>query len=214
MSTPSLDILSLFTQASAVVQAVVALLAASSIWCWSIVIDCTFRLARLRKAGAQMSRDAESLLIANILQAGKAEADRQFPAESSDARSARVVGSMRRRVQETVEHAQGGLANLAVISSVAPFIGLFGTVWGIMTSFIGIAAAKDTSLAVVAPGIAEALAATAIGLAAAIPAAFFYNRLAAGYTKAGRAIVRGIEDRAPDLLYAGSRVGSERPRAA
>ena len=82
--------------------------------------------------------------------------------------------------------AEGGLPNLAVISSVAPFIGLFGTVWGIMTSFVGIAAAKDTSLAVVAPGIAEALAATAYGLAAAIPASIGYNRIGAAFSRARR----------------------------
>ena len=71
-----------------------------------------------------------------------------------------------------------------MISSVAPFVGLFGTVWGIMTSFAGIAEAKDTSLAVVAPGIAEALAATAYGLAAAIPASVGYNRIGAAFRAA------------------------------
>ena len=79
---------------------------------------------------------------------------------------------------------KGALPNLAVISSVAPFIGLFGTVWGIMTAFSGIAQSQDTSLAVVAPGIAEALAATAYGLAAAIPASVGYNRI--GFAFAGR----------------------------
>ena len=82
--------------------------------------------------------------------------------------------------------AEGGLPNLAVISSVAPFVGLFGTVWGIMASFAGIAAAKDTSLAVVAPGIAEALAATAYGLAAAIPASVGYNRIGAAFSRIGQ----------------------------
>jgi biopolymer transport protein ExbB/TolQ len=74
-----------------------------------------------------------------------------------------------------LRHLQSGLSLLATVGSTAPFIGLFGTVWGIMNSFTSIAAAKDTSLAVVAPGIAEALLATAVGLAAAIPAVVFYN---------------------------------------
>ena len=75
-----------------------------------------------------------------------------------------------------MQRLQSGLPFLATVGATAPFVGLFGTVWGIMRSFTGIAAAKDTSLAVVAPGIAEALFATAIGLAAAIPAVIFYNQ--------------------------------------
>jgi biopolymer transport protein ExbB/TolQ len=201
MQVPSLDPIALFAQAGPVVQAVVTLLVLSSIWCWAIVLDCFVRLARLRKATGQ-SRGQGNALLDDVLQAGRDEATKRFEEESQDARHERVVGVMRRRVQETVERHQGGLSNLAVISSVAPFVGLFGTVWGIMTSFIGIASAQDTSLAVVAPGIAEALGATAIGLAAAIPAAFFYNRLAAGYTRAGRAMLRLVEDRAVNVLYA------------
>ena len=95
--------------------------------------------------------------------------------------------------------AEGGLANLAVISSVAPFVGLFGTVWGVMASFVGIAAAKDTSLAVVAPGIAEALAATAYGLAAAIPASIGYNRIGAAFSRVGQRLVHRAADRAAEL---------------
>jgi biopolymer transport protein ExbB/TolQ len=201
MAEPSLDPIALFLQAGPVVKTVVVLLVSSSVWCWAIVVDCTIRLWKLRTANAQSVLGQESLLLGSILQTGRDEAAKRFTSESSDARHERVVGVMRRRVQETVERHQGGLANLAVISSVAPFVGLFGTVWGIMTSFIGIASAQDTSLAVVAPGIAEALGATAIGLAAAIPAAFFYNRLAAGYTRAGRAMSRAIEDRAVNILY-------------
>ena len=78
------------------------------------------------------------------------------------------------------------MPNLAVISSVAPFVGLFGTVWGIMSSFAAIAQAQDTSLATVAPGIAESLAATAYGLAAAIPASIGYNRIGAAYARLGQ----------------------------
>jgi biopolymer transport protein ExbB/TolQ len=90
--------------------------------------------------------------------------------------------------------ARDALPNLAIVSSVGPFVGLFGTVWGIMSSFAGIAATQETSLAVVAPGIAEALAATSYGLAAAIPAAIGYNRL-------GATIAR-LQDEITDLLRA------------
>jgi biopolymer transport protein ExbB/TolQ len=94
------------------------------------------------------------------------------------------------------------LPNLAVIASVAPFIGLFGTVYGIMTSFANIAEAKDTSLAVVAPGIAEALAATAWGLAAAIPAVVAYNRLGAALARAGQKLGHRIDERAVEIVAA------------
>jgi biopolymer transport protein TolQ len=86
---------------------------------------------------------------------------------------------MRKAVGRALRRAEPGLQLLATTGSVAPFVGLFGTVWGIMNSFSGIAASNDTSLAVVAPGIAEALFATAIGLVAAIPAVVAYNRLSA-----------------------------------
>ena len=95
---------------------------------------------------------------------------------------------------------EGKLPNLAIISSVAPFIGLFGTVWGIMTSFAAIAAAKDTSLAVVAPGIAEALATTAFGLAAAIPASVGYTRLGAAVRTSAGEIGDWIEETGVSLV--------------
>jgi biopolymer transport protein ExbB/TolQ len=111
---------------------------------------------------------------------------------------------MTRAGRELLMRAEGGLPNLAVIASVAPFIGLFGTVWGIMTSFSGIAVAKDTSLAVVAPGIAEALAATAYGLAAAIPASIGYNRIGAAFSRLGVRLSHWIEDRAAEFGAAGA----------
>jgi biopolymer transport protein ExbB/TolQ len=103
---------------------------------------------------------------------------------------------MSRAAQVLLARIEGGLPNLAVISSVAPFIGLFGTVWGIMASFSAIAELKDTSLAVVAPGIAEALAATAIGLAAAIPATIGYNRIGASLARAGQDLQHLIAENA------------------
>jgi len=87
----------------------------------------------------------------------------------------RLTSMMQVAVNQSMQKLENGLNFLAIVGSSAPFVGLFGTVWGIMSSFQGIAASKNTSLAVVAPGIAEALLATAVGLFAAIPAVFFYN---------------------------------------
>ena len=107
---------------------------------------------------------------------------------------------MNRTARALLRRLEGGLPNLAIISSIAPFIGLFGTVWGIMTSFAGIAEAKDTSLAVVAPGIAEALATTAFGLAAAIPASVGYTRIGAALGSAAAELGDWIEERGAELL--------------
>ena len=119
--------------------------------------------------------------------------------ETVSERRQRVSEKMTRVSLDLLTKAEGGLANLAVISSVSPFVGLFGTVWGIMASFVGIAAAHDTSLAVVAPGIAEALAATAYGLAAAIPAAIAYNRLGSAFSRVGQKLMNRAADRAAEL---------------
>ena len=94
-----------------------------------------------------------------------------------------ITMSIQRAVDNVASRLQDVLAFLATVGSTAPFIGLFGTVWGIMTSFQSIAASKNTSLAVVAPGIAEALFATALGLVAAIPATIFYNKFASEVNK-------------------------------
>lgn len=195
-----LNPLSLFWMAGPVVKAVMLMLLAASLWCWVIVAECLFAISRLRRAVGAVETGRSSPIIEAIFDGGAREAAVHFPDEAVGARRERVVGAMRRRVQETIEAAHGGLANLAVIASVGPFLGLFGTVWGIMTAFIGIAGSQDTSLATVAPGIAEALAATAIGLAAAIPAAFGYNQLVAIYGKLGKRLVRLVEDDAARVL--------------
>jgi len=103
--------------------------------------------------------------------------------------TARIDRSMDVAIAKESETMQSGLSVLATVGSTAPFVGLFGTVWGIMHAFIGIAASQNTSLAVVAPGIAEALLATALGLLAAIPAVVFYNKLSADSDR----IVAGYE---------------------
>ena len=104
-----------------------------------------------------------------------------------------------RSARDVLLHAERGLPNLAVISSVSPFVGLFGTVWGIMNAFAGIADAKDTSLAIVAPGIAEALAATAYGLAAAIPASVGYNRMSAIFARVAANLDCFVQEHADQL---------------
>ncbi len=103
---------------------------------------------------------------------------------------------------EQMQRLQTGLSFLATVGSTAPFIGLFGTVWGIMHSFSGIGAAKDTSLATVAPGIAEALFATAIGLAAAIPAVLFYNQANVSLTRIAARLSVAAARLAKELSYA------------
>jgi biopolymer transport protein ExbB/TolQ len=216
MQGGEISLVELFTQAGPVVKGVIVILLATSLWCWIIIFDALWTLAQLRRAikseGAGRGRMAG--MIGKVFAAGREEAlEVQASIVEADRRSA-IIAAMRRRAQELVESCQRDLPNLAVIASVAPFVGLFGTVWGIMTSFAGIAAAKDTSLAVVAPGIAEALAATAIGLAAAIPAAFAYNRLAAAFGMTARGLNRLIEDYGTRLARENTAVTPLRKRIA
>jgi biopolymer transport protein ExbB/TolQ len=197
--TVELDPVAMFLQAGPVVRAVAILLGLLSLWCWAIVANACLGLLKVKSAARVLNRSGGSAVSVASVRIGLEEASRRFADESLSERRARIQGAMRRDAQAFVETCQGSLGSLAVIASVAPFIGLFGTVWGIMTSFIGIAVAKDTSLAVVAPGIAEALAATALGLAAAIPAAFAYNRFVTAFGKASRQLNRGIDALVADV---------------
>jgi len=135
-------------------------------------------------------------VLAPIDAVGKGAAALNVEGESANERRERIAEQMSRAARELLSREEGGLPNLAIISSTAPFIGLFGTVWGIMSSFASIAQAQDTSLAVVAPGIAEALATTAYGLFAAIPAAVGYNRIGAEFARVGQQVAHYIEDMA------------------
>jgi biopolymer transport protein ExbB/TolQ len=195
MSSPAPDLspLALLLNADPVVQGVMVLLVLASLACWAIIIDKALRLralaaeARLLAAhstqatpGPQQGRG----LAAQTLGAGLAEQrEGRDPTETAGEYRDRLERAMRAAAAATLRDAEPGLPLLATIGSVSPFVGLFGTVWGIMHSFSGIAAQGDTSLATVAPGIAEALFATAIGLVAAIPATIAYNRFA---TRLGR----------------------------
>jgi biopolymer transport protein ExbB/TolQ len=199
MEHEALSPLALFIQAGPVAKAVILLLLGASIWCWVLIVEGVWSVIRLKKAIAAARGDTapeRAALLAPIAQAGRQAAAMSIPEESSGETRQRVIEAMGRAARTLLTRIEGGLPNLAVISSVAPFIGLFGTVWGIMASFSAIADAKDTSLAVVAPGIAEALAATAIGLAAAIPATIGYNRIGAALARAGEALQHLIEEEA------------------
>ncbi len=185
----SFSILGLILGADPVVQAVMAGLALVSMACWAIIFEKTIRLGRLgrdvRRLEAAAASPASPLdadgagdgLLGAVLAAARREHDEDGTAESRGETRARIERAMRQAMRTELRRVEGGLPFLATVGSVAPFAGLFGTVWGIMNSFASIARAKDTSLAVVAPGIAEALFATALGLAAAIPAVVAFNQI-------------------------------------
>jgi biopolymer transport protein TolQ len=192
----SLSVVALFIHADAVVKGVLLLLLAASVWSWAVIIDKLWRLAvasrsaqahELRVAAAHSApqlmapsgRSDGNDPAGQVLSAGWTEsAEAAWPApETLSERRERIERAMRLALSVELRRLEARLPFLATLGSAAPFIGLFGTVWGIMRSFTGIAAANSTSLAVVAPGIAEALFATAMGLAAAIPAVVAYNKI-------------------------------------
>jgi biopolymer transport protein ExbB/TolQ len=181
MANVTISPLELFQLAGIVGKSVIVLLLAASIWCWVLIIEGVVGAIRLNAAVRRWRKADVPPQLQDIVTAGTTAADNMVRGESIGDMRQRVIEAMNRRARAVIVSAEGGLANLAVISSVAPFIGLFGTVWGIMSSFTAIAAAKDTSLAVVAPGIAEALATTAIGLFTAIPASIGYTRLGSAF---------------------------------
>ena len=178
--------LGLFLQADPIVKGVMILLVVASIACWTVVFEKLVRLSGAKRqarsfatlAGSGGTLDGKGTgLAAHITQAGLEAWRDQDPTETRAERRDRIERAMRAALAVDVKRLRGGLTLLATAGSTAPFIGLFGTVWGIMNSFSAIAKSQDTSLAVVAPGIAEALFATAIGLVVAIPAVMAYNKL-------------------------------------
>lgn len=183
----------LFLQADIIVQAVMAGLILASIWVWMIIISFSLRIGRMRKLSReyeaafweQQGRDGlltkqakKDIPSARIAAAGLEEWKKSTTKQpvDRDAARQRIAAAMDSQIAEESDTLAGRLNFLATVGSVAPFVGLFGTVWGIMNSFFQIGAQQSASLAVVAPGIAEALFATAIGLFAAIPAVIAYNR--------------------------------------
>jgi biopolymer transport protein TolQ len=189
--------LELFLKADFVVKAVMIGLALASVWSWAVAIDKFLQIRKLEEGARAVEatlaegRGLEGVedspragdAMARIIAVGLAEARvARRVLSPSDGAIGRAIERMERVMQATtareMARAERGLAVLATIGSSAPFVGLFGTVWGIMNAFRSIAESRDTNLAVVAPGIAEALFATALGLVAAIPAVIFYNALA------------------------------------
>ena len=193
MDAATLSPIALFLHADLVVKIVMIGLLIASVWTWTIVVTLGLRLARMRRETKRFetafwaAEDVDAfhrehtdaaLPSARVLAAGVGEWRRSTAGGQIDKAGTRerLATTMGAAAATEVDALSGRLGVLATIGSVAPFVGLFGTVWGIMRSFTGIAAAQNTSLAVVAPGIAEALFATAIGLFAAIPAVIAYNR--------------------------------------
>ncbi len=204
-----LSVIGLFLHADWIVKGVLVLLLMASIWSWAIIIE---KIVRLRKLDGQAG-DFEDLFWsggaledlydrvgvqpADPMSAMFGAAMREW--RRSAARGTATASQMRAGLQQRIERVmyvtlgremdrlERYMTFLASVGSTAPFIGLFGTVWGIMNSFHAIGASKNTSLAVVAPGISEALFATALGLVAAIPAVIAYNKLSSDLTRyAGR----------------------------
>ena len=190
----SFSFLQLFLQAHIVVKAVMIGLLLASVWSWAIIIEKVFAFRRARReadrfesqfwSGQSLEELYKTLSarpvfsMSALFVAAMREWKRSFEgqARSFAGLQTRIEKVMDVTIAREIERLERRLLVLATVGSAGPFVGLFGTVWGIMTSFQSIAASKNTSLAVVAPGIAEALFATAIGLIAAIPATIFYNK--------------------------------------
>ena len=196
----SLSPIALFIHADWVVKVVMGGLLLASVWTWAIILSFWRRLGRTRARMAAFESEFWSaedidafhkkhadtpLPSARVLAAGVAEWRRSTAGGDIDkgATRERLATAMGAAAAAEVDRLSDKLNVLATVGSVAPFVGLFGTVWGIMRAFTGIAQAQNSSLAVVAPGIAEALFATAIGLFAAIPAVIAYNRFSHGVNR-------------------------------
>ena len=192
-SSGGLSIVSLFMDADWVVKAVIVGLVLASIWSWTIIVGFLFRISKINDEttkfetdfwksndidGFHGDRGKAELPVARVFAAGVAEWRRSTNGKSIDRAGTRerLATAMDATIAAETDKLANRLNFLATTGSVAPFVGLFGTVWGIMNSFVAIGLEQNTSLAVVAPGIAEALFATAIGLFAAIPAVIAYNR--------------------------------------
>ncbi len=213
-TTADLSIASLILSSDFISKLVIVLLILSSIWTWTIIISKLFHYSTLKKkmesfemifwSGQMLDELYEkvkksidnplaSVFVSSIKEYKK---NKKFNTKKSDflrtGYKERVIGSMYLSKNREVEELETRLGFLATVGSSAPFIGLFGTVWGVMHSFQSIAVSKNTTLVVVAPGIAEALLTTAIGLFVAVPATVFYNYLSSE--------VDGINNKIDDFI--------------
>ncbi|MDG2520918.1 protein TolQ [Caulobacter segnis] len=219
--------LHLFMQADWIIKLVMIGLGVASLWSWAVILDKTFKFTALNReadrfedkvaggrsledvaaeAGSNPSHALPKMLVAAL----KEWRDARAKGRLDDAQTAMLITRIDRTLDNTIARetskAEDGLGLLAIVATASPFIGLFGTVWGIMSAFQSIAAEKNTSLAVVAPAIAEALFATAIGLIAAIPAYIAYNKFSTDAAKFGGR----LENFADDLSTAIQRRLAER----
>ena len=223
----------MFWSAHLVVKIVMVGLLVASVWCWAIIVNKTLLIARTAKSMDRFEEvfwSGQSLeeLYTTLSQrtnrgmpalfvAAMREWKRSFQSANGAfmGLQARIEKVLDVSIAREVERLESQLLVLASVASAGPFVGLFGTVWGIMTSFRSIAASKNTSLAVVAPGIAEALFATAIGLFAAIPALIFYNILQ-GKVARSQARLESFADEFSSILsrQIDQHVAGDRDRAA
>ena len=188
----------LFLKADTVVKLVMLLLIVASVWCWAIIIEKSLRLKRLNSEAAEfegsfwsggsldtlydkigtLPKDPMTAIFVSAMKEWRRSIDSGVTsADHGSSLTDRIDRVMDVTLNREIERVERQITILASTGSTAPFIGLFGTVWGIMNSFQSIAISKNTSLAVVAPGIAEALFATALGLLAAVPAVIAYNKI-------------------------------------
>jgi biopolymer transport protein ExbB/TolQ len=194
----------MFMNADPVVRSVMVLLFLASLFSWAVIVEKALVMRRLQKGMREFTSAVSKLENAavvvddfpvaarGIVAAGLRES-RDFAGDESRADyRERIERAMRCRFGSRMDRAGQRVVFLASVGSTSPFIGLFGTVWGIMHSFAGIAAAGETTLAVIAPGIAEALFATAMGLVAAIPAVLGYNKIIASMKVVSREAMDGI----------------------
>ncbi len=190
------SLIALFLRADWIVKSVIVVLMLASVWCWAIIFQKWFSMRRLNSRSnefekvfwsgnslddlfdriSQQPRDPMSAIFAAAMREWR-RSPGQGGGGAAVGLAARIDRVMQITMAREMDRAERYMTFLATTGATAPFIGLFGTVWGIMNSFQSIALSKNTSLAVVAPGIAEALFATALGLLAAIPAVIAYNKL-------------------------------------
>jgi biopolymer transport protein TolQ len=221
MNADTFSIVATFLRADWVVRLVMIGLALASLWSWTIIIDKTFRFAALNREAERFEdqvasgRSLEDIAevagenprqpLPRMLQAALREWREARRTGLSDTQIAlltqRIDRSLDSIISRESQRVEDGLGALAIVASTSVLVGLFGTVWGIMTAFQAIAIQKNTNLSVVAPSIAQALFATAIGLAAAIPAYIAYNKFS---TDAGKFNAR-LESFADDLAAAVAR---------
>ena len=188
----------LFLRADLIVKLVMLLLLSASVWCWAIIIEKSVRLRRLNRDATEFEDsfwsggsldalydrigaqplDPMGAVFSSAMKEWRRSAETgNLTVDRGSSLTERIERVMDVTLSRELEHVERQMIILASTGSTAPFIGLFGTVWGIMNSFQSIAMSKNTSVAVVAPGIAEALFATALGLLAAIPAVIAYNKI-------------------------------------